>query len=74
MTPDEAQVELDKSSKLYEAGYEHGKLWAKERAIAVVEELEKLTQEGNNDFQYSRVMAMLTRVRYGIAKALTSER
>ena len=40
----------------------------RQRCIAAVEELERLTREGNNDFQYSRVMAMLTRVRYAIAK------
>lgn len=38
----------------------------RERCISVVRELEKLTAEGNNDFQYSRVMAILARVRHGI--------
>lgn len=40
----------------------------RQRCITAVENLEKLTQEGNNDFQYSRVMAMLARVRYAISK------
>lgn len=46
----------------------------RQRCIDAVAQLERLTQEGNNDFQYSRVMAVLTRVRYAIASANSQEK